>query len=441
MKFLSINLSKKHSCLIISLLYLYHINLSAEIVDSVFYYDQKAENLFFEGEAALAVLNYQRALDHYWAQRDPSEEANVNEGLRLIERLAVCLRTTGQCELIHPYLQDQLKHNGGKEIVARITKKIIQCNHQCGKINEPSFENKLLDYFNLERIDTSAHLQFKYMLNGAETDDEEFFNFFYLLEKGYVPALNSFDKELEATARTNKMGWLILSSIIVIIILGFILYSLKKQKELVTKEKIALLKGKEKENDRLSIDLHDILGYKIVELKDLAKKIEANIPSEYNGKLGKGLDELHESMRYIVQSNLTPESLKFGLGPALETLINRVNNLGVVKFELYKHGLETRLDKTKEKHIFYLIQELVNNIIKHSKSLNATIEVTQSKNEISILAEDNGIGYEPDVDTLKTVKARVDFLKGDVVEDSKLDHGATIIINIPIKVKDQMVQV
>ncbi len=113
---------------------------------------------------------------------------------------------------------------------------------------------------------------------------------------------------------------------------------------------------------------------------------------------------------------------------ALETLINRVNNLGLIKFQLYKHGLEQRLDPKKEKHLFYIIQELVNNIIKHSKGNRATIEVTRAKKEISIVAEDDGIGYEPSVNTLKTTKARTEFLNGTVVEDAALDRGTTVII-------------
>jgi len=109
-----------------------------------------------------------------------------------------------------------------------------------------------------------------------------------------------------------------------------------------------------------------------------------------------------------------------------------VIELGTVRFELYKHGLDQRLDPSKEKHIFYIIQELVSNVIKHSKAEKATFEISQLKKELVIIAEDNGIGYSPSIETLKTVKARTDFLNGKVIEDAQLDKGSTIIINIPI---------
>ena len=426
-------MKKKFKILIlsISIFYAYSIQATTQI-DSIKYFDERAEELFLEGHAEEACHHYQCALNQYWNFRDRKTKSDVDEGLKLLERLSVCVRSTGQCELIHKYLDQQINDDAEKAIVARIIKKYVKCNQQCDKTADPSFEKQILNYFDLLRVDTSAHLQLKYLLNGSDTEEEEFYNFFYLLERGFVPALDSFDKEISATKRTNRLGWIMLSSLFIIIGLGFTLFYFKREKELLTKEKIALLKGKEKENDRLSIDLHDILGYKIVELKDQINKIEKKHPSNDISIVGKGLDELHESMRYIVQSNLTPESLKFGLAPALETLINRVNNLGVVKFSLYKHGLENRIEPSKEKHIFYLIQELVNNIIKHSKAKSATIEITQSQKEISVLAEDDGIGYVPNVDTLKTIKARTEFIKGNLIEDSKIDHGATIIINVPI---------
>ena len=137
-------------------------------------------------------------------------------------------------------------------------------------------------------------------------------------------------------------------------------------------------------------------------------------------------------MRYIVQANLTPQSLKLGLSPALDTLLNRVNELGIIKFQLYKHGLEERLYPEVEKQVFFLIQELVNNIIKHSKGSKATFEISKNKNELTIIAEDNGIGYTPSIDTLKSVKARVSFLGGKVIEDVEMDRGAVIVVNINV---------
>ena len=109
-----------------------------------------------------------------------------------------------------------------------------------------------------------------------------------------------------------------------------------------------------------------------------------------------------------------------------------MNKLGVIQFQLYKHSLNERISDEKEKQIFYIIQELANNVIKHSKGTKSSFEVSKLENEITILVEDNGIGYHPSVDTLKTVKARTSYLKGKVIEETITDQGATIIVSIPI---------
>ena len=391
-----------------------------------------AEREFLNGDVRIAVEHYSKAINILSNRNLNDSDANSYEELKLIEIVAVLLKKTGGCEIAIGHLETHLAPGSDKTLVAKVIREIIICNHLWNSTLDQDFQKEILDFFTLRRIDEGAYIQLADFLNGSYSDNEEFTNFFHLLEKGFVPALLSMDIELAAEKRATRLGWTILNAILIIAILGFILYTLLKKREHLTREKVALLEGKEKETYRLSVDLHDILGYKIVELKDQVRKLTSS-PSDEVKLVANGLDELHESMRYIVQSNLTPQSLKFGLSPALDTLFNRVNDLGIIEFKLYKHRLEERIDIKKEKHIFYIIQELVNNVIKHSKGRKASFEVTKLKGEISIVTEDDGIGYKPSADTLKTIKARTSFLKGRVVEESKLDQGSTIIISIPVE--------
>jgi len=407
-------------------------SLSAHDQDSIALYDAIAEEHFFEGDIPTAINAYQRALTVYWQYKDSTQLSDINERIRLVERLTVTLRETGNCSLVLPYLKTCLRPSSDRALIARVIHEVIRCN-QKPLFLDTLFKTTLLQFFKLEKIDPVAHTQLNDLLSGAKPAEEELVNFFVVLEKGFVPAVEALEQQEQAQYNFVMLSLFSFSTILITCVLGFVLYILRKEKNHIEREKIALLRGKEKETDRLSIDLHDILGYKIVELKDHTLKLYP--PKQFTvttiDRIAQGLDELHESMRYIVQANLTPESLKFGLAPALETLINRVNNLGILQFQLYKYGLTQRLDPTLEKHIFYIIQELVNNIIKHSKGQVASFEVTQGQKEISIIAEDDGIGYQPSADTLKTVKVRTHFLKGTVVEDSQTDHGTTIIITIP----------
>tara|TARA_B100000497_G_C7695081_1_gene424204 strand:- start:1130 stop:2404 length:1275 start_codon:yes stop_codon:yes gene_type:complete len=397
--------------------------------DSLTILFQKAENAFLLGQIEIAADNYVDALE--FSDVETNSNADINNRLKIIELLSLCLQQIGNCEKASNYLKPLMTEEADKVAVSKAIREIIRCTNANGtKINE-ELQQDILEYLALERIDEGAENQMAVFLKGVYTDEQDFSDFFLLLEYGFMPALKSLEKEQKANRIADQRSYIAIGSLFLMLILGFFLFTANRQINHVIRENVALLTGKEKETNRLSVDLHDILGYKIVELKDQVKKVVNGSKPEMEN-ISKGLNELHESMRYIVQSNLTPESLKFGLGPALDTLFNRVNKLGVLQFELYKHGLKDRLNEEKEKHIFYIIQELVNNVIKHSKGTRASFEISSLESEVSILAEDDGIGYISSIDTLKTVKSRVGFLKGKVVEESEIDKGSMVIVTVPI---------
>jgi signal transduction histidine kinase len=389
---------------------------------------QEAENAFLSGNITEARDLYIQALE--LDESLDNSEYKLNR-LKLIELLSLSLQQLGECDLVTKYLTPLLTEDVDKVAVSRAVREMIRCVNVQNTEFEENLQSQILSFFNIQRVDQNAHDQLSIFLSDPYTDEQDFSDFFLLFEYGFLPALKSLEREQEANRRTDQRTLIAVISLFLMLALGFVLYTVKRQKDHIQRENVALLTGKEKESDRLSVDLHDILGYKIVELKNQVNRLENSNTSKVQD-LSKGLDQLHESMRFIVQSNLTPESLKFGLGPALDTLFNRVNAIGVLRFSLYKHGLDEKLPEEKEKHAFYIIQELVNNVIKHSKSTKASFEISRLKGELSILAEDDGIGYNPSIDTLKTVKSRVSYLSGNVIEESIVDKGTTIIVNIPL---------
>lgn len=420
------SLTQRIKCLLYPILILIICGKGSTQTDSLKIYTGLAESAFLFG-------NIDRAASYYIKILDSPSIATHSDGydpIKIMELLSICLKSTGQCVTVEPYIHSYLNSQTDKASMARVISQIIRCNSIHSTQMNPSLQKDISQYFGIQDIDTAAYIQLSDYLNGAYSDEKEFADFFNVVEFGFAPALASLEAEKNANTKAKHRSWIAMAASLLVLTLGFFLFTTNRQRQHVNREKVALLEGKEKETSRLSVDLHDILGYKIVELKDHISKLNNDKDQEIL-KLKNGLNELHESMRYIVQSNLTPESLKFGLAPALDTLFNRVNRLGVLHFDLYKHGLDNRVSPEMEKHIFYIIQELVNNAIKHSKGSKASFEVSRLKNEISILAEDNGIGYRPSVDTLKTIKIRTNHLNGKVIEESSIDNGATIIISIP----------
>ncbi len=81
-----------------------------------------------------------------------------------------------------------------------------------------------------------------------------------------------------------------------------------------------------------------------------------------------------------------------------------------------------------------MIKELVNNVEKHSCATKASVQLLSSAGQITIMCEDNGLGFNADeVQTglgLSNIKSRVNYLKGAIYIDSN-NNGTTITIEIP----------
>ncbi len=102
--------------------------------------------------------------------------------------------------------------------------------------------------------------------------------------------------------------------------------------------------------------------------------------------------------------------------------------------------MNERLESTIENILFRVLQEVVNNIIKHAQASEVGIQFIRHEHELTILIEDNGVGFDVDRklnDTeggigLKNIQSRVDFLNGQVHFDSYPGKGTTITIEIPV---------
>ena len=274
---------------------------TASAQDSLSYFTSDAENAFLDGRVADAVANYVKAIEY--AGNQINDDKTSKNLFKLIELLTITLKETGNCNTAIDYYQKYLTPTTDKVSVAKALREIIKCNNSWEIILHEDVKELTLQFFDLGRIGEAAHIQLSDYLSGSYSEGNEFNNFFYLLENGFVPALHSMDLEMLAKKNASLRGWLASGAIFLISLLGFLAYTLNTKRKHLIKEKVALLTGQEKETARLSIDLHDILGYKIVELKGQVNKLISDSSNEIE-KISEGLDELHESMRYIVQSNL-----------------------------------------------------------------------------------------------------------------------------------------
>lgn len=137
-----------------------------------------------------------------------------------------------------------------------------------------------------------------------------------------------------------------------------------------------------------------------------------------------------------VAHNLMPEALvKFGLDTALKDFCNDINQSGALKVSYQSIGLEqASIDQTIAISVYRVIQELINNVLKHAAANTAIVQVSKTGNSISITVEDDGKGF--DVSQIKmatgigwsNIKHRIDLLKGKLDVNSQPGQGTSVLI-------------
>mgnify|MGYP005815592209 CR=1 FL=1 len=204
----------------------------------------------------------------------------------------------------------------------------------------------------------------------------------------------------------------------------------------------ALFLGQENERKRIALELHDGLGQSISAInlnlnafEPELEKFNKKVQSIYTN-LKSTLNETMEEIRSI-SYNLTPRILEdFGLGKALENLVETLNNPDSIKLSLSLHGDLVKLDKSLALAAYRIVQELVNNALKHANSTEINIHVVRVKDGLNLLIEDNGKGFVHSQKTmglgLSNVKSRVDILKGSLHIDSNEKSGTSVSIIIPL---------
>jgi two-component system, NarL family, sensor kinase len=214
---------------------------------------------------------------------------------------------------------------------------------------------------------------------------------------------------------------------------------LEREKQLMAVE--ALLKGQEEERARLAKDLHDGLGGMLSGIKiSFSNMKEYMIMDAANfaafDKLITQLDNTNAELRKI-SHNMMPDTLvKFGLQSAIKDYCESVQLVSSTKIICEQLGENRELGSTADVNVYRIIQELLNNAVKHGHPDQILVQLTKSSGNVLITVEDNGKGFDPD--ELKqfmgigfaNVKHRVDYLNGKLEILSKPGEGTTVNIEL-----------
>ncbi len=211
---------------------------------------------------------------------------------------------------------------------------------------------------------------------------------------------------------------------------------LKHQKELLH----SVLITQEEERKRIAQDLHDDISSKLnvvslnshlLQTPNLNEDEQNNITNNIIELTQKALEE----SRRIAHDLLPPVLEKFGLHAGIEELVEEYNSTRSVKVS-YKNDIDfENYPVEKHLHIFRILQELLNNSIRHGKATEISIHFTTFGQRKNFTYVDNGLGFDSSNDEnskglgMKNIESRINFLGGDFNFFSRPNEGVKMEFN------------
>lgn len=210
------------------------------------------------------------------------------------------------------------------------------------------------------------------------------------------------------------------------------LKTMQQEKELQVLQ--AVLQGEEKERSRIAKDLHDGVAGMLAAVKMHFSSVSIQHQSiQGDEAFLQGIRLLDEASQEVRKTshNLMPEVLlQHGLDVALRRYCQNISNSNVLQVQYDSWGEMRRFQNNFELSVYRIVQELLNNIVKHSRASNALVQVSQQGTVLSITVEDNGIGFNTQAANsdgmgLRNLQTRVEAMNGHIQVDAATGSGVS----------------
>jgi len=211
----------------------------------------------------------------------------------------------------------------------------------------------------------------------------------------------------------------------------------------------AIISSQEKERSRFARDLHDGFGQLIstlnLNLKNLKNPKDQNERELVFDASVEVLEVMYQELKNICFDLMPQTLIKHGLGPAIIEFSNRINLTGQKHMDVNIFGLEKRLSELQEISLYRITQEWVNNVIKYSDADLITIQITKDTKEVTLLIEDNGIGFDKTIlqeskgNGWKNMTSRSNLIHGELELDTSPNmKGSSLILNAELMVNKKV---
>jgi len=205
-----------------------------------------------------------------------------------------------------------------------------------------------------------------------------------------------------------------------------------------------LIEYQETERKRIAAELHDGLSQSLVVIKNRAIMAQGEMGDLE--AIGEQLDEIGSSVSQAIDEvreiahNLRPVLLdRLGLTKALESMLRKVSASNRTQFTYEIAPLEGVFPKEAEVNLYRIVQETINNIIKHSKASEAAVKITRADGVLNLRVRDNGKGFDTE-EAARTggfgligITERARILGGEAAIRSSAGEGTVVEIRFKLK--------
>ena len=215
------------------------------------------------------------------------------------------------------------------------------------------------------------------------------------------------------------------------------------QKEIIQQQRMAtaaIILAEENERNRIGTDLHDGIGQMVSAAKMNLSVLDGDLDfsnqmqkEKFNNVI-KMLDESCGEIRAVSHQMMPLAMFDSSVSEAVQTFVQRIDK-NLIAVDYYTDGI-CMLSKEKESILYRILQENINNVIKHAKATTLSISIHHTDTETAVTVEDDGIGFDRsnlknDGIGLSNIQSRVNFLGGDIEFDSRPGAGTLVSMHIP----------
>jgi len=209
----------------------------------------------------------------------------------------------------------------------------------------------------------------------------------------------------------------------------------------------SLIESQERERQRIATDLHDSLGQDLMLINNRVTLLASKVadPSEVAKQLGEISQTTVRAiaeMRAIAEALRPPDLEHIGITKAIEWLVDKVAGVSPARILTELERIDGLLSAEQEIHLYRIIQEGLNNVLKHASASRAILEVKREPTSIRVSLFDNGKGFDlqsrlaasgarPGIG-FSSMSERARVLGGELDIQSAPDQGTRLTVSIPV---------